>query len=133
MKESIRFILIYSIVSLIILVLTQIIFRTLSVEVFSFTIWVYIFYAIIGFFVFLLFGIFSRSFNPPLYVRLIFYAILCLIVLNSIPFFEENKILTYDLIKGMVVQKSDFISVGLHVNAFASFSITSMYLLYKNK
>lgn len=133
MKEAIRFILIYSVVCILILVLSQIAFHLLSAEIFSYAIWLYIFYTVVGVAVFLLFGFLSTKYKLSLNTRVICYAILCLFVLNSIPLFGEKKFLTFDAIKGLLAQKTEFIDVGVHVIAIASFVISSLVVFRRNK
>jgi len=126
MKEPIRFSLIYSIVSIVILVLLQMIFHVLSTEIFSNTIWLYIIYSIAGVIVFLLFGLFSRRYKISLYIRVICYGVLCLFVLNSVPLLGERKFLTLDMIQGLLTHKAEFIDVGIHVIGLVSFVIASL-------
>lgn len=133
MKEAIRFIFIYSIVSVLILMLWQIVLHPLSAEIFSYAIWLYIFYAVVGAVVFLLFGLLSNRYRLSFKVRVICYAILCLFVLNSIPLFGEKKFLTFDVIKGLLVQKTEPIDIGVHIIAIASFIISSAVVFRKNK
>lgn len=133
MKEAIRFSLIYSVVSILILVLSQIAFQPLSAEIFSYAIWLYIFYTVVAVVMFLLFGFLSTIYKLSLSTRVICYAILCLFVLNSIPLFGEKKFLTFDAIKGLFVQKIEFIDVGIHAIAIASFIISSLVVFRRNK
>lgn len=133
MKEAIRFIFIYSIVSVLILMLWQIVLHPLSAEIFSYAIWLYIFYAVVGAVVFLLFGLLSNRYRLSFKVRVICYAILCLFVLNSIPLFGEKKFLTFDVIKGLLVQKTEPIDIGVHIIAIVSFIISSAVVFRKNK
>lgn len=133
MREAIRFIFIYSIVSVLILMLWQVIFHPLSAEIFSYTIWLYIFYAIVGVAVFSLFGLLSKSYRLSFKVKVICYAILCLFVLNSIPLFGEKKFMTGDLIRGVLVQRAEPIDIGIHLVAVASFIISAQIAVRKNK
>lgn len=133
MREAIRFIFTYSIVSVLILMLWQVIFHPLSAEIFSYTIWLYIFYAIVGVAVFSLFGLLSKSYRLSFKVKVICYAILCLFVLNSIPLFGEKKFITVDLIRGVLVQRAAPIDIGIHLVAVASFIISAQIAVRKNK
>lgn len=133
MKVAIKFILVYSLVSILILVLSQVAFHPFSVEIFSYAIWLYIFYTVTGVIVFLLFGFLSSKYILSISTRVIYYAILCLFVLNSIPLIGENKFLTFDAIKGLLAQKAEFIEVGVHIIAIASFVISYLFVFRRNK
>ena len=133
MKESIRFILIYSIVSIVLLVLLETIFHPLSGEIFSYTIWLYIFYTVIGVVVFLLFGFLLTWYKLSLYVRVLCYAVLCLFILNSVPLFGEKRFLTLDTIHGILVQKYEVLEIGIHVIALTSFVIAALFIFERNR
>lgn len=131
MKEPIKFSLIYFLVSILILMLWQTIFHSFSVEIFSYTVWLYIFYTGIGIVVFLLFGFATSKYNLSLKVRILCYAIICLFILNSIPLFNDNKFLTYTMIKGLLSQKIEYINVGIHTIAIISFVISYAIIFRK--
>ncbi|OQP63576.1 hypothetical protein A4R26_16490 [Niastella populi] len=131
MKDATKFILVYSVVSILILVLSQIAFHPLSAEIFSYAIWLNVFYAAIGSVTFLLFGLLSRKYTLSLKVRIICYAILCLFVLNSIPLLSEKKFLTFDAVKGLLYQKTEFIDIGIHIIAITSFVVSSIVVFRK--
>lgn len=133
MKEAIRFFMIYSVVSILMLVLLQIVFHALSTEIFSYSIWLYIFYTGIGAVIFLLFGLLSSRYKLSFKANVICYAILCLLVLNSIPLVGEKKLLTFDTIKGLITQKIEFIDIWVHVIAILSFLIAYLVILRRNK
>lgn len=63
MKEPIRFTLIYSVVSIVMVMLLQIVSHPLSAEIFAYAIWLYIFYAVVCAVVFLLFGFFFNRYS----------------------------------------------------------------------
>ena len=133
MKEAIRFTLTYSVVSIVMVVLLQIVFHPLSAEIFSYAIWLYIFYAIVSAVVFLLFGLLLSKYRLSFKVRIICYAILCLFVLNSIPLIGEKKLLTFDAIKGLLSQKTEIVDMGVHVIAIASFVISFLVIFRRCK
>jgi hypothetical protein len=135
MKEAIKFILIYHGVSIALLILSQTVLGLLSTEIFSYAIWLYVFYLIIGVMVFFLFGLLADRYKLSSNVRLIWYIILSLFILNSIPFFEENRILTLEVLKGLLGRgKLEFSNIGLHVVAVISFIVSYLiYFFYKNK
>jgi hypothetical protein len=133
MKEPIRFTLIYSVVSIVVVVLLQIFFHPLSAEIFAYAIWLYIFYAVVSAVVFLLFGLLLRKYRLTFKVRVICYAILCLFVLNSVPLFGEKKFLTFDTIKGLLSEKIEIVDVGVHVIAIASFVISFLVVFRRSK
>ncbi len=128
MKEAIRFTLSYSGVSFLILILMQLFFRLLTTEIFSYAIWLYLFYSIIGFVFFILFGLLAKKYLFSRVGRLVLYAVLCLVVLNSIPFVEEDRILTFDLLKNSWNKPVDSINLGIHCIAIASFIVASLII-----
>lgn len=133
MKKAVNFILIYSIVSALMLILWQIVLHPLGAEIFSYAIWLYVFYAVVGIVVFLLFGLFSDRYRLSFRVRLICYAILCLFVLNSIPLLGEKKFLTFDVIKSLFSQNYEPIDIGIHIIAIVSFCISFVVVFRKTK
>lgn len=133
MKEPIRFTLIYSVASIVMLVLLQTVFHSLSAEIFSYAIWLYIFYTVVGVVVFLLSGLLLNKYRLSFKIRVICYAILCLFVLNSIPLLGEKKLLTFDVIMDLLAQKAEPIDIGVHVIAIVSFIISSAIIFRKNR
>lgn len=135
MKKAIRFILIYHGVSIALLILSQTLLELLTMEIFAYAIWLYVFYLIIGVVVFFLFGSLADRFKLSSNVRLIWYIILSLFILNSIPFFEENRILTLEVLKSLSGSgKLEFGNMGLHVIAAISFIVSYLICFFhKNK
>lgn len=125
MKEAVKFSVIYSAISILVLVLCQIFFTPVSVEIFSYSLGLYLLNSVIGIIIFLVFGYFITKYYLSIKVRIIFYAILCLLILNSIPLFGEQKILTFDVIKGLFSKKIELIGIGVHIIAIISFAITA--------
>lgn len=135
MKQAIKFIFIYYSVSIAILILSQTVLGLLTMEIFAYAIWLYVFYLIIGIIVFLLFGLLADKYKLSFNNRLIWYVILSLFILNSIPFFEENRILTLEVFKGLFGRSEfEFSNIGLHVIAVISFIISYLICFFhKNK
>lgn len=76
---------------------------------------------VIGIVIFLLFGLLTKRYTFSFNVRLIAYGILCLLVLNSIPFFAEGKFLTLEAINNLAAKKYEFSNAGVHVVVAISF------------
>lgn len=131
MKEAVKFNLIYSIVSIILLVFFQMLFRVMTIEIFSFAIWLFVFYLIIGLVVFSIFGLLVNKHTLPFNIRISSYAVLCLLVLNIIPFIEDRRILTLEAINGLWTKNYEFINVGVHGLAIISFAITTSFFYFK--
>jgi hypothetical protein len=133
MGEAVKFSLIYSVLSIIALILFQILFKILSVEIFSYAIWLYIFYLVIGIALFFIFGLLTYRYKLSFNIRIVSYVLLCLLLLNSIPFFDERKILTVETIKRLFTNNYEFSNLGVHVIAIISFVITYLIYLKKHK
>jgi len=133
MKESIRFGFFYSVVSILVLIFWQVFFKVLTVEIFSYALWLYFFYAVIAVVVFFLFGLVVRKRNMPLRIRVAFYAILCILIVNIIPFFDSGRVLTIDVMKDVAAMKFQFDTIGTHIIAAISFLITLSFILVTRK
>ena len=133
MKESVRFSLIYSGFSFLLLLLMRLFFKSLSPEIFSYAIWLFIFYSILNLIAFVVLGFFIDKYKLSFAIRIFWYALLCILVLNSIPFFEERKILTLEVFRSLSQDKGDSIGIVIHVIAALSFSITYWLFLRKYK
>lgn len=110
----------------------QIILGLLTMEIFSFVLWLHIFYLVIGIVVFVLFGLLADKFKLPSKTRFILYALFILLTINGIPFFEEGQILTLELIKGLV-EHSEQRDVGIIIHSTALLSFTITYLIHFRK
>lgn len=123
MKESVRFSLIYSGFSFLLLLLMRMFFKSLSPEIFSYTIWLFIFYSILNLIAFVVLGFFIDKYKLTLTIRIFLYALLCLLVLNSIPFFEERRILTLEAFRSLSQDRDDSVGMVIHIIAVLSFAI----------
>lgn len=132
MKESVRFGFIYYIVSILVLMLSQYLFRLLTAEIFSYAIWLYIIYMLIGMLMFLVFGLLVDEFKLAPLGRLASYVLLCLFVLNSVPFFEDRRILTAEAIESVLNGRFEFGSVGLHVIALISL-VVAFFIAFRKR
>jgi hypothetical protein len=134
MKAALKFNLIYSGISILLLILMQIILGILTMETFSFAIWLYIFYLIIGIGVFPLWGLLTDRFQLSSGAKLVWYAILILFILNSIPFFDEGKIITLEAIKGLLgYGQLEVVDIGVHLISIIGFVISYLICFRKGK
>lgn len=129
MKIGIKFIIVYHSISILLLILVNAIFKLLTKEIFAYTLWFYIFNFILGLIVFPLFSLFANKLKFKLTGFVIGSIIICLCLLNSIPFFEERRILTVEVIRGVYQhQLLEFANIGIHIIAAISFVISYIFL-----
>jgi hypothetical protein len=133
MKEAAKFSFIYSAVSILVLILWQQLFKVMTIEILAYSVWFYIFNLFIGLLVFLLFGFLTNNYKPSLNIRIVAYAVLCLLVLNSMLFFDERRILTIEAINSLWTKKYDIVIIGVHGIAIVSFFLTASYFYFKKR
>lgn len=132
MKSALKFSLTYSVISILLLILMQLFLGVLTMEVFSFVIWLYIFYLIAITVILTLFGFLADKLKLTTATRVICYAIFILLLINSIPFFDEGQVLSFELLKGLFAHsEQQVIAIIIHSIALLSFIIT--YLIYFRK
>ena len=131
MKEGIKFIVSYSILTICLFAVSKLFFTTLTAELFSYLLFYYIVSLSISVLLFPIFCtvIMVRVHNR--FAKFILSLILCLIILNVLPFIYDNRIILFDALIGVFEpSKIAFNTLGVHVIAITSFIIC--YLLYKN-
>ncbi|MDF2192809.1 hypothetical protein [Paraflavitalea sp. CAU 1676] len=126
MKSPAIFSLLLSGISIPLAVFTYFLFKTNDVEILAYTIGLYSINAIIGLAAFAFFGTLTREINIPVKVRLLCYFILCVMVMNCLPYYETKKIFTIELFKDIASPKADPFAISLHIIYIISFILASL-------
>lgn len=132
MKRAVRFSLIQSGIALA-LVLLIFFLKLLDNERFAASLWLFITNGIIGLVLFAFFGMVTKEIYLSWNATKICYAVLSLVVINVIPFYEERNILTFVLFKGIANRNLDPIVLGIHVLAILSFAIAHAICFQKGE
>lgn len=135
MKAAIKFILTYYGVSILLLILSGLILKSLDGEIASYLLWFYIYNIVIGIIIFPLITFVLQLLNVNVIWKLIICILILLVTLNIVPFFADGeRIITNDVLKGFFSNQHSllgFNNVGIHIIALISFTVT--YLLYRNE
>lgn len=132
MKSGFKFIASYSILSLALFGVSKLFFKQLTMEIFSYLLYYYILVLSITIILYPICSWILEKNHFSLKSKMFCSFLLCLIIINSIPFFYDNqRILLVDIVKGIFIDKSilGFNNVGIHLIAIISF--TFCYLLYR--
>lgn len=132
MKDGIKFIVSYSVLSICLFAISKLFFKELTSEIFSYLIFYYIITISIGVILYPILSWLLDKYKLSLIFKLTCSFIFCLIVINIIPFFYDNgRILFIDAVTGIFKNHSmlGFNNLGVHLVAIISFTVC--YLLYR--
>jgi hypothetical protein len=133
MKDGIKFIVSYSVLTLSLFAISKLLFKELSMEIFSYLLFYYIVMLAIGILLYPLVSWVLTRYQISTGLKLFISALFCLILINIIPFFYgEGKILLVEMFKGIFGSKNKlgFNNLGIHVIGIISFVVC--YLLYRH-
>ncbi len=132
MKDGIKFIVSYSVLSICLFAISKLFFKELTSEIFSYLIFYYIITMSIGIILYPILSWLLGRYKLSLIFKLICSFLFCLTVINAIPFFYDNgRILFMDAVNGVFKNHSmlGFNNLGVHLVALISFTVC--YLLYR--
>jgi hypothetical protein len=132
MRHAIRFVLYYFGLAFLLIVGLKMFFNVWSLEVSANLFWLYVIYLVVSVVMFLLFGLLEDHGRKISRTRIIWYILLCLFVLNVIPYFEEGKFITLEVVKSFFGYVQ-YDSINLWIHAISTVSFTVSYLLSPNK
>jgi hypothetical protein len=133
MKEGIKFIATYSILSLALFGVSKLIFKELTVEIFSYLLFYYIITLSIGIILYPILSWLLDKYGISAGWKFLFSLLMVIIIINFIPFFYDNcRILTFDVMKGIFTNQSSlgFNNIGVHIISIISFIVC--YFLYRD-
>ena len=133
MKAGFKFIATYSILSIALFGISKLIFKELTIEIFSYLLFYYIITLSIGVVSYPILNWVLEKYGATARWKLILSLLLCLTVINCVPFFYDNgRVLTLDVIKGVFTDHSllGFNNLGIHIIAIISFATS--FFLYRN-
>ena len=132
MISGIKFIFLYSFISIVFFILSKFPFNLITMEIFSYLLWYYLYTLIIGILIFPILSWLILKNNFSLKWRIILSICACLIFINCVPFFNDNgRILTFDIAKGIFTNNHScfgFNTVGVHLIASVSFLLAYLLL-----
>lgn len=133
MKEGIKFIATYSILSFALFGISKLIFKELTAEIFSYLLFYYIITLSIGVILYPILSWLLDKYGVSVKLKFIFSLFLCILIINSLPFFYDNgRLLIVDIAKGIFTNQSllGFNNIGIHIIAIISFIVC--YVLYRD-
>ncbi len=133
MKEGIKFIATYSILSFALFGISKLIFKELTAEIFSYLLFYYIITLSIGVILYPIVSWLHDKYGVSVKLKFIFSLFLCILIINSLPFFYDNgRLLIVDIAKGIFTNQSllGFNNIGIHIIAIISFIVC--YVLYRD-
>jgi hypothetical protein len=133
MKEGIKFIATYSILSFALFGISKLIFKELTAEIFSYLLFYYIITLSIGVILYPILSWLLDKYGVSVKLKFIFSLFLCILIINSLPFFYDNgRLLIIDIAKGIFINQSllGFNNIGIHIIAIISFIVC--YVLYRD-
>ena len=131
MKSGIKFIITYSILSLAFFGISKLIFRELSMEIFSYLLFYYFITLSLAVLLYPLLSWILEKYKVTITFKIILSSLLILAIINFVPFFYDNgRFLTLDIINGILKDHSllGFNNLGIHIIAIISFILS--YSLY---
>jgi hypothetical protein len=133
MKEGIKFIVSYSVLTLLLFGVSKLFFKELSMEIFSYLLFYYIVMLAIGILLYPFVSFIMIKYQISTGIKLILSAVFCLALINLIPFFfGEEKILFIEMFKDIFDNNKmlGFNNLGIHVIGLISFVVC--YVLYRH-
>jgi hypothetical protein len=132
MKDGIKFIATYSLISLALFGISKLFLKELTMEVFSGLLFYYIITLSLGIILYPILNWLFNKYNVPLKLKFTASLFLCIAILNVIPFIYDNgRLLIVDVIKGILGNKAllGFNNMGILIISIISYM--SCYLLYR--
>jgi hypothetical protein len=132
MKEGIKFIVSYSVLSICLFAISRLFLKELTSEIFSYLMFYYFITMFIGILLYPILGWLMIKYNLGLTLKLISSFVFCIVIINVIPFiYDDKRILLLDALRGVFEDRSKlgFNNLGIHLVAAISFAIC--YLSYR--
>lgn len=133
MKAGIKFIATYSMLSMGLFGISKLIFKELTIEIFSYLLYYYVITLGIGVILYPVLSWALEKYNTAPKLKLVLSLLILFFILNCVPFFYDNgRVLTFDVVKGIFADHSLLGHNNLGVHIIAIISFVSSYLLYRN-
>lgn len=130
MKEGIKFIITYSVLSVCLFSISKLFFKELTAEIFSYLLFYYIVTMSISIILFPLFCYLVIVRVHKTLLKTFLALVFCLIILSILPLVYDNRVILIDAIKGIFNHdKLAFNTLGILAIAIISFMVT--YFLYR--
>jgi hypothetical protein len=125
MKEGIKFIVSYSVLSVCLFIISKLFIKELTIEIFSYLLSYYLVTLSICIILFPILGWSMRKIKASVRLKLILSFLFCILTLNILPLIFDNRVLSLDVLKGNITLNTMIIHV------IATMSFTICYLLYR--